>query len=121
MATTPQKRAPGGARSTKARAKREIDGLERVGSSLEQAQEVLSTMRADVQSGARHLVDDVDRMVRDARRDLTTLSKALRSDVGDLQKAVSKPPARKRTSPAKARRPKPTAAAKPKPTAAAKR
>ena len=111
MATTKQKSANGSARSTKARAKHEIDGLERVGASLEQAQEVLSTIRDDVQSGARDLVDDVDRMVRDARRDLTTLSKALRSDMDDLQKAVRKPPARKRTTPVKAR-PKATAAAK---------
>jgi hypothetical protein len=111
MATTQQKRVSGGARSTEARANKEIEGLERVGASLDQAQEVLGTMRADVQSGARHLVDDVDRMVREARRDLTKLSKALRSDVEDLQKAVRKPPARKRTSAARAR-PKATTAAK---------
>jgi hypothetical protein len=100
------------ARTTPARAARNIDGVERVGASLEQAQKALSTMRGDVESGARSLVDDVERMVTDARRDLTKLTKALRSDVEDLQKAVTKPAPPKRRAASGSRRPKATGAAK---------
>jgi hypothetical protein len=50
-------------------------------------------------------------MVTDARGDLTKLAKALRADVDDLQKAMTKPPTRKPAA-TRSRTAKSTAASK---------
>jgi hypothetical protein len=62
MATTkqPGKRSSA-AHTTHARAKRDIDAVERVSASLEEVQKVVATMRGDVQAGAHRVVDDVER------------------------------------------------------------
>jgi hypothetical protein len=87
------------ATATKSPAKRDIDGLERVGASLDEVQRVLESMRANVSSGAHDLFDDLERLVKDARRDLGGLTDSLRGDVDDLQQAIRRPPARKRPAP----------------------
>src|SRR6476619_7236022 len=99
------------AKTTATRAKRDLEGLERVGASLDEVQTVLVSMRSNVSSGAHDRVDDVDRMVKDARRDLSGLTKALHSDVDDLQKAVRRPPAPRKAKPARAKPRKAKAAA----------
>lgn len=96
------------------RAHKDVDGLDRIGESLESVQKSLGAMRGHMRTGAEDIGKDVDRMVKDARRDLTKLARALRRDVDDLQVAVSgekKPAPRRRAATGKtASRPKTKAA-----------
>jgi hypothetical protein len=96
---TATKRAP-------ARADGQSAALERLESSLEAAQKALVSLRDDVRSGGRDLLKTAEKSIAAARKDSEKLAKAVRADVGDLQKAVTSPPAKK---PPAAKRRKPAA------------
>jgi ABC-type transporter Mla subunit MlaD len=79
-------------RSARARASRKSTGaasLDRLNASLEAAQKALTDLGDNLGRGGRDLLKDVQKMVRDARRDTLRLNKSLLTDLDQLQKAVT--------------------------------
>lgn len=72
-----------------ATASRQLERLVDVRASLDAAQDTLASMRADDPGVARAHVNDLDRIIATARRDLTDLTVALRSALADLRAATS--------------------------------
>jgi hypothetical protein len=77
----------------KSSASGEPAAIRRLNKSLDSAQEALKTLRKDVGrevgTGTRGLYGDLQKFIRDARRDSTKLGKALSRDVQQLQKRLS--------------------------------
>jgi hypothetical protein len=63
--------------------------LDRLNASLEAAQKALTDLSGNLGRGGRDLLKDVQKMVRDARRDTLRLNKALVADLDQLQKTVT--------------------------------
>jgi hypothetical protein len=63
--------------------------LDRLNASLEAAQKALTDLGDNLGRGGRDLLKDVQKMVRDARRDTLRLNKSLLADLDQLQKAVT--------------------------------
>ena len=83
--------------------------LDRLGGSLEAAQEALKDLRRELSKGGRDLVKDLDVLLRDARKNLRGVQRTLIKDLEEMQKAA----AGKRRSQRQARqggRPRPRAA-----------
>jgi hypothetical protein len=72
--------------------------LDRLNASLEAAQKALTDLTANLGRGGRDLLKDVQKMVRDARRDTLRLNKALVADLDQLQKTVTGRGGRSRAS-----------------------
>jgi hypothetical protein len=80
--------------TTKRRApSKEPAALRRLNKSLDSAQEALAELRGDVSkdvsAGARTLYKDVQRFIKEARRDSTKFGKTLQRDVEQAQKRLS--------------------------------
>lgn len=69
---------------------REQTAVERLNESLEAAQKAATALRDDIGAGGRDLLRDVERMISAARRDAAKLSRSVRADLSELQKAVVK-------------------------------
>jgi hypothetical protein len=86
------------------RQRSEPPALKRLNKALDDAQKALTDLRKDVgkdvSKGARELYGDVDKIVKNARRNTGKLGTALRKDLETLQKRMSQP-----GSPASPRRP----------------
>ncbi len=82
--------------------------VKRLNKSLDAAQDALAALRNDVSKdvsvGARGLYKDVQKFVKEARRDSGRLSKALQRDIEKAQKRLSTSPKAKRASRAGATR-----------------
>lgn len=80
-------------RTTKGRHPAEPAALKRLNKSLDSAQDALATLRKDlskdVGAGAKNLYRDLERFIKDARRDSGKLGTALQRDVERAQKAVA--------------------------------
>jgi hypothetical protein len=82
--------------------------LDRLGGSLEAAQEALKDLRRELSKGGRDLLKDLDALLRDARKNLRGAQRTLIKDLEEVQKAAAgkrrasakRKPA-KRTSPTK--------------------
>jgi len=72
--------------------------LDRLNASLEAAQKALADLGGTLGRGGRDLLKDVQKLVRDARRDTARLNKTLLADLGQLQKTVTGRGARSRAS-----------------------
>jgi hypothetical protein len=76
--------------------------IKRLNKSLDAAQDALAALRNDVSKdvsvGARGLYKDVQKFVKDARRDSGRLSKALQRDIEKAQKRLSTSPKAKSSS-----------------------
>ncbi len=81
-------------RANTRKAPAEPAAVKRLNKSLETAQDSLAAMRKDVSTGARDLYRDVDRFVKDARRDGRKLGRALQRDIESARKANSSKPKR---------------------------
>lgn len=64
--------------------------LDRLNESLDAAQKAIKAVRRDVTTGGRDLVKDVEGMIAQARKDTSKLERAVRSDLADLQRAVTR-------------------------------
>lgn len=113
---TPNAKPARGARGISA-----LDGLE---VSLEDAQKALAELRHDLSAGGRRVVAELERAVKNTRRDLIRTRKAIQSDLSDLggaltPRSAAKAPARKpaaKKAAAKSPAKKPAAKAKPRAT-----
>jgi hypothetical protein len=104
---TAKKRASRGSSAARKRpAAKEPAAIKRLNKSLDAAQDALVALRKDlsrdVGAGGRDLYKNLERFVRDARRDSGKLSKALERDIEHLQKRLArssktKTPSRKGT------------------------
>lgn len=79
----------------KARQSARNGAMERLERSLDAAQDAVIALRKDIGEGGQDLRKTVEQTIASARKDTAKLSTAVRSDVGDLQKAIVDPPARK--------------------------
>ena len=89
--------------------KRDDAPLDRLGGSLDAAQEALKDLRRELSKGGRDLLKDLDALLRDARKNLRGARRTLVKDLEEMQQAAAgkrpaakKPPLAKRT-PAKKR------------------
>jgi hypothetical protein len=71
--------------------------LDRLGGSLDAAQEALKDLRRELSKGGRDLLKDLDVLLRDARKNLRGTRRTLVKDLDEVQKAA----AGKRRTPAK--------------------
>ena len=89
----PSAKKPASRKSTRRTNPKEPAALRRLNTSLESAQDALGALGRgvgkDVSGGARDLHKNVQRFVKDARRDSGKLSKALQRDVERLQKRLA--------------------------------
>ena len=76
--------------------------LDRLGGSLEAAQEALKDLRHELSKGGRDLVRDLDVLLRDARKNLRGVQRTLIKDLEEVQKAAAGK-RRSSTKPAKAK------------------
>jgi ABC-type transporter Mla subunit MlaD len=103
MPTATKKPAPKKPAANKPRASHpSADATDRLSESLEAAQKALSALGSDVSQGTRDLKANLERLIQDARRDAAKLAEAVRSDLDEFRKSVSKgaerkPPAPRRT------------------------
>ena len=76
--------------------------LDRLGGSLDAAQEALGDLRRELSKGGRDVVKDLDALLRDARKNLRSTRRTLVKDLEEVQKAAagSRRPAARR-APAK--------------------
>jgi hypothetical protein len=82
--------------------------LDRLGASLDAAQDALKDLRGELSKGGRELLKDLDVLVRDARKNLRGARRTLVKDLDEVQKAATgkraaKPaPAKRRAAPKRA-------------------
>jgi hypothetical protein len=75
--------------------------LDRLGGSLDAAQDALKDLRRALSKGGRDLVADLDVLVRDARKNLRGAQRALVKDLDEVQKAAAGKRATAKRAPAK--------------------
>jgi hypothetical protein len=86
--------------------------LDRLGGSLDAAQDALKDLRRELSKGGRDLLKDLDVLLRDARKNLRGARRTLAKDLDQVQKAAAgKRPAKR--APAKRAPAKRTTATKP--------
>jgi len=86
--------------------------LDRLGGSLDAAQDALKDLRRELSKGGRDLIKDLDVLLRDARKNLRGARRTLVKDLDQVQKAAAgKRPAKR--APAKRAPAKRTTATKP--------
>ncbi len=78
-------------------------GLDRLEVSLDAAQDAAKALRRDVSRGTRDMAKNVETMLTATRKDTRKLARAVRRDVGDLQRAMTSPPAPRVPTPARRR------------------
>lgn len=93
--TTSKKSTPARASSRKGP---RAASLDRLNTSLEAAQKALTDLGSSLGRGGRDVLKDVQKMVRDARRDTARLNKTLLADLDQLQKTVTGRGGRSRAS-----------------------
>jgi hypothetical protein len=76
--STPRTRAKGGDAA-----------LDRLGGSLEAAQEALKDLRGELSKGGRDLLKDLEVLLRDARKNLRGAQRTLVKDIEEMQKAAT--------------------------------
>jgi hypothetical protein len=72
--------------------------LDRLNASLEAAQKALADLGGNLGRGGRDVLKDVQKLVRDARRDTVRLNKTLLADLDRIQKTVTGRGGRSRAS-----------------------
>jgi predicted nucleic acid-binding Zn-ribbon protein len=80
--------------------------LSRLEKSIDAAEAALRDLRTELGRGGRDLVKDLDKTLRDSRKNLRSLSRTVASDVAKLQKAATSRPTtsrRRRTTARKTR------------------
>jgi hypothetical protein len=90
--------------------------LDRLGDSLDAAQEAVKDLRRELSKGGRDVLKDFEELLRDARKNLRSAQRTLIKDLEQVQTAA----AGKRRTPAKAGAAKATTATKGRATAARK-
>jgi hypothetical protein len=101
--------------STRRAAKSDGAALDRLGGSLDAAQDALKDLRGELSKGGRDLLKDLDVLLRDARKNLRGARRTLVKDLDQMQKAAAgkrpakrapakRAAARKRTSTASTRK-----------------
>lgn len=97
--------------------------LDRLGGSLDAAQEALKDLRRELSKGGRDLVKDLDVLLRDARKNLRGTQRTLIKDLDAVQKAAAgkRPTAAKRAPAKRATAKKRTGASSRKPSGQATR
>lgn len=93
-------------KAARARVQKNDRAIGRISKSLEAAQKDLAALGGSLGAGASDLRKDVAKVLRDASRDVTKMSKTVRGDLERLQKDVS---AASKAKPRRAR-PKPSRA-----------
>ena len=63
--------------------------LDRLGGSLDAAQEALKDLRRELSKGGRDLLKDLDALLRDARKNLRGAQRTLIKDLEEVQKAAA--------------------------------
>lgn len=63
--------------------------LDRLGGSLDAAQDALKDLRRELSKGGRDLVKDLDVLLRDARKNLRGARRTLVKDLDEVQKAAA--------------------------------
>jgi hypothetical protein len=63
--------------------------LDRLNKSISAAEGALKDLRSELGRGGRDLVKDLDKTLRDSRRNLRSLSRTVVKDIGKLQKAAT--------------------------------
>jgi hypothetical protein len=63
--------------------------LDRLGGSIEAAQEALKDLRHELSKGGRDLVRDLDVLLRDARKNLRGVQRTLIKDLEEMQQAAA--------------------------------
>jgi ABC-type transporter Mla subunit MlaD len=71
------------------RAKNGDAALDRLGGSLEAAQEALKDLRGELSKGGRDLLKDLEVLLRDARKNLRGAQRTLVKDLEEMQKAAT--------------------------------
>lgn len=82
--------------------------LDRLGDSIDAAQDALKDLRSELSKGGRDLLKDLDALLRDARKNLLGAQRTLTKDLEEVQKAAI---GKRRPSPERAPS-KPTAQAR---------
>ena len=94
--------------------------LKRLNRSLDTAQDALVALRKDVgkdvSTGSRALYRDLEKFIRDARRDSGKLGRALQHDVERVQKRLSSRPAKTASRDGARRKPAASSTSKPRTT-----
>jgi hypothetical protein len=88
MATTKKSSPRTNSRSKQSKS-RGAGSLDRLNESLDAAQSALSDLQGDLGMGARAVVKNVRRLIRDARKDTAKLNRALVKDIGQLGQALT--------------------------------
>jgi hypothetical protein len=83
--------------ATRSQAKSGSAALDRLGGSLDAAQDALKDLRRELGKGGRDVLKDLEVLVRDARKNLRGTTRTLVKDLEEVQKAA----AGKRTTAAK--------------------
>jgi hypothetical protein len=82
--------------------KTDSSALDRLGGSLDAAQDALKDLRTELSKGGRDALKDFEVLLRDARKNLRGARRTLVKDLGDMQKAAAgKPRPAARRAPAK--------------------
>jgi hypothetical protein len=90
--------------------------LDRLGESLDAAQQAVKDLRRELSKGGRDVLKDVETLLRDARKNLRGAQRTLIKDLEEVQKAATG----KRRAPAKRSTARPTTATKGRAAAAPK-
>jgi hypothetical protein len=102
MPATEKPASRGGKTARKRQATGEPAAVTRLNKSLDAAQDALAALRndvsKDVSTGARDLYKDLQKFVKDARRDSGRLGKALQRDIEKAQKRMAPAPKAKSSS-----------------------
>lgn len=75
--------------------------VDRLGDSIDAAQDALKDLRGELSKGGRDVVKDLDALLRDARKNLRGARRTLAKDLEEMQKAAAgkRRPTPKRTAP----------------------
>ena len=63
--------------------------LDRLAKSIDAAEGALKDLRSELGRGGRDLVKDLDKTLRDSRKNLRSLSRTVAKDIGKLQRAAT--------------------------------
>ena len=71
------------------RTKADGAALDRLGGSLDAAQQALADLRRELSKGGRDVLKDLDALLRDARKNLRSARRTLVKDLEEVQKAAA--------------------------------
>ena len=104
MATT--RKSPARSRTTRARSTQRKGGhpaLNRLNTSLDSANKAIGDLRGDLGRGGRDLVKNVEKLIKDARKEGDKLNKSLRTELDQLQERLRPGSGRARKSTGRSR------------------